>query len=105
MKAAYYPSPGQVALHDVPEPELRPGVPLDHGIFTDAIGYCLYNGLKDRGIAVDAHVMIFGCNTFSLILLQLIKLFSGATVSIADKDERKLELARTLGADHAFSPK
>lgn len=23
MKAAYYPSPGQVALHDVPEPELR----------------------------------------------------------------------------------
>ena len=54
MKAAYYPSPGQVALHDVPEPELRPGVPLEHGIFTDAIGYCLYNGLKDRGIAVDA---------------------------------------------------
>lgn len=49
--------------------------------------------------------MIFGCNTFSLILLQLIKLFSGATVSIADKDARKLELARTLGADHAFSPK
>ena len=85
--------------------KLRPGVPLEHGIFTDAIGYCLYNGLKDRGIAVDAHVMIFGCNTFSLILLQLIKLFSGATVSIADKDERKLELARTLGADHAFSPK
>ena len=83
--------------------KLRPGVPLEHGIFTDAIGYCLYNGLKDRGIAVDAHVMIFGCNTFSLILLQLIKLFSGATVSIADKDERKLELARTLGADHAFS--
>lgn len=83
--------------------KLRPGVPLEHGIFTDAIGYCLYNGLKDRGIAVDAHVMIFGCNTFSLILLQLIKLFSGATVSIADKDERKLELAHTLGADHAFS--
>ena len=47
--------------------------------------------------------MIFGCNTFSLIPLQLIKLFSGATVSIADKDERKLELARSLGADHAFS--
>lgn len=23
VKAAYYPSPGQVALHDVPEPELR----------------------------------------------------------------------------------
>ena len=44
MKAAYYPSPGQVALHDVPEPELRPGVPLEHGIFTDVIGYCLYNG-------------------------------------------------------------
>ena len=83
--------------------KLRPGVPLEHGIFTDAIGYCLYNGLKDRGIAVDAHVMIFGCNTFSLILLQLIKLFSGATVSITDKDERKLELARSLGADHAFS--
>lgn len=83
--------------------KLRPGVPLEHGIFTDAIGYCLYNGFRDRGIAVDAHVMIFGCNTFSLILLQLIKLFSGATVSIADKDERKLELARTLGADHAFS--
>lgn len=83
--------------------KLRPGVPLEHGIFTDAIGYCLYNGFKDRGIAVDAHVMIFGCNTFSLILLLLIKLFSGATVSIADKDERKLELARTLGADHAFS--
>ena len=47
--------------------------------------------------------MLFGCNAFSLILLQLIKIFSGATVSIADKDERKLELARTLGADHAFS--
>ena len=24
--------------------KLRPGVPLEHGIFTDAIGYCLYNG-------------------------------------------------------------
>ena len=47
--------------------------------------------------------MLFGCNAFSLILLQLIKIFSGATVSIADKDEHKLELARSLGADHAFS--
>lgn len=49
--------------------------------------------------------MLFGCNAFSLILLQLIKIFSGATVSIADKDEHKLELARSSARTTPSSPR
>lgn len=77
-------------------------IPPMHGIFTDPVSYCFYNFQKNFKHTIATHVLIIGINNFSLILLQLLKHFTGSIVSIADSNQKKLELSKQLGADYTF---
>ena len=74
-----------------------------NGVFFDAIGYCSYNAFKNSNFGTSTQVLIMGANNFAFILLQLLKNFTGAEVSLTDNNLSKLDLALQLGADHTFT--
>lgn len=74
-----------------------------YGIFVDSIGHCIYNAFKGLSYDVGTQVLIIGANNFSYILLEILKRYTGAEISLADPDPAKLKIAEQLGADHTFS--
>lgn len=78
-------------------------IPAIHGVFTDAIGYCWYNMFKRSNFNAASQVMIIGSNTFAFILLQLIKKYTGAEVSLATNNPAHVQPAKNFGADHVFA--
>lgn len=68
------------------------------GIFS-LIGAIALNGILDADIHVGEHVAVFGQGVPGLIVTQLVQL-NGGTVIAVDGIEKRLELARKLGAEH-----
>ncbi len=71
-----------------------------YGIFSD-IGAIALNGILDADIHVGEYVAVFGQGVPGLIVTQLAQL-NGGTVIAVDGIERRLELARKLGAEHTI---
>lgn len=71
------------------------------GAMVEPIG-CGIHGIKQVGIDVGDHVLIFGCGPIGLILMQLCKNAGAATITVVDMMEKKLALAKELGATNAL---
>ena len=63
---------------------------------------CGIHGIRQVGIDIGDHVLIFGCGTIGSILMQLCKNSGAATITVVDILEKKLRLAKTLGATNAL---
>lgn len=73
------------------------GLSYTEGAFVEPVG-CGIHGIKQVGVDVGDHVLIFGSGPIGLILMQLCINSGAATVTVVDLYERKLELAKSLGA-------
>ncbi len=64
-------------------------------------GVTAYGGIRKAELAPGKTCVVFGCGGLGQYAIQLAKA-SGATVITVEANERKLDLARRLGADHAL---
>jgi len=71
------------------------------GAMVEPIG-CGIHGIRQVGIDLGDHVLIFGCGPIGLILMQLCKNSGAATLTLVDLVEEKLDLAKKLGATNAL---
>lgn len=69
----------------------------------DAISTSVHAFYERVKIGPEDNVLILGAGGLGIHGLQVAKSF-GSTVAVADLDERKLEIARKLGADYTFNP-
>ncbi|WP_372631840.1 zinc-dependent alcohol dehydrogenase family protein [Cohnella sp.] len=72
----------------------------DQGVMVEPTA-CAVHGLDVIGVRPGDEVLMFGTGPTGLILAQLLKHAGAAKLVVAASDERKLEVARELGADEA----
>ncbi|HGJ65548.1 TPA: hypothetical protein ENS27_09185 [bacterium] len=77
------------------------GLSYDEGAMVEPIG-CGIHGLKQVGMEIGDHVLIFGSGPIGLILMQLCKNYGSASVTMVDKIQSKLDLAKKLGATNTI---
>ena len=77
------------------------GLSYLEGAMVEPIG-CGIHGIRQVGIDLGDHVLIFGCGTIGSILMQLCKNSGAATLTVVDLIEEKLHLAKKLGATDAL---
>jgi D-arabinitol dehydrogenase (NADP+) len=75
------------------------GLSYIEGAMVEPIG-CGIHGIKQVGIDIGDHVLIFGSGPIGLILMQLCK--SASTITMVDKIASKLDIAKKLGATHTL---
>jgi len=51
---------------------------------------------------IGDHVLIFGCGPIGMILMQLCKNYGAATITVVDTIQKKLDLAKKLGATNTL---
>ena len=83
--------------------KLPEGLSFEQGAFVEptAVGV---HAIRKAGQRVGDKILILGAGPIGLLLLQAAKCAGAARVVITDLFERKLEIARKLGADLIFSP-
>ncbi|WP_078394072.1 galactitol-1-phosphate 5-dehydrogenase [Shouchella patagoniensis] len=62
------------------------------------------HGFYRTNIQPGASVAIMGCGSIGLLAIQWAKIFGAQTIYAIDIDPDKLEIARTMGADHIINP-
>jgi 2-desacetyl-2-hydroxyethyl bacteriochlorophyllide A dehydrogenase len=77
--------------------ELPEGTSLRTGALVEPLA-CAVHGLRRLEPEPGDSVLITGAGTMGLLLLQLLEHGGAAHVSVVDRNERRLELARSLGA-------
>ncbi len=77
------------------------GLSYLEGAMVEPIG-CGIHGIRQVGMDVGDHVLIFGCGPIGLILMQLCKNYGAATLTAVDLIEEKLDLAEKLGATNTL---
>ena len=77
------------------------GLSYLEGAMVEPIG-CGIHGIRQVGIDLGDHVLIFGCGPIGLILMQLCNNSGAATLTLVDLVEEKLDLAKKLGATNAL---
>ena len=77
------------------------GLSYLEGAMVEPIG-CGIHGIRQVGIDLGDHVLIFGCGPIGSILMQLCKNSGAATLTVVDVMEGKLHLAKKLGATNAL---
>lgn len=77
------------------------GLSYLEGAMVEPIG-CGIHGIRQVGIDIGDHVLIFGCGPIGSILMQLCKNSGAATLTVVDLMEKKLDLAKKLGATDAL---
>jgi len=77
------------------------GLSYLEGAMVEPIG-CGIHGIKQVGIDIGDHVLIFGCGPIGLILMQLCKSSGASTLTVVDLVEEKLDLAKKLGATNVL---
>ncbi len=73
------------------------GLSYLEGAMVEPIG-CGIHGIRQVGIDIGDHVLIFGCGPIGLILLQLCKNCGASAITVVDLAKEKLDLAERLGA-------
>ncbi len=61
---------------------------------------CAVHGMRRLDPDTGDSVLITGAGTMGLLLLQLLNHGGAAGITVVDRNERRLEIARSLGADH-----
>jgi len=77
------------------------GLSYLEGAMVEPVG-CGIHGMKQVGIDIGDHVLIFGCGPIGLILMQLCRNSGAAAITVVDLMEHKLDLAKKLGATNAI---
>lgn len=77
------------------------GLSYIEGAMVEPVG-CAIHGLKQAKIEIGDHILIFGSGPIGLILMQLCKNCGASTVTIVDKVQSKIDLAKKLGATNAI---
>lgn len=72
---------------------------FSEGAFVEPLACVVYGQERARPRLGD-EVLIFGCGPIGLLHLQLIRLAGAVSVTMVDKRQDRLDLARRLGADH-----
>jgi D-arabinitol dehydrogenase (NADP+) len=83
-----------------PEANVYPVGDLDYQVaaFIEPIS-CVVYGLKRLAVPVAANVLIYGAGSIGLLMLQLTNHGGASSVAVVDLKQKKLDLARSLGAD------
>lgn len=63
-----------------------------------------YRAVKTAGDILNQNVLIVGAGTIGLLILQIVKLGGARNIVISDINDRRLEIARRLGADITLNP-
>ncbi len=79
------------------------GLPLDQAVFAEPLG-CIVWGLKRLDPALASTALLFGAGPIGLLLLQGLLVAGVVRVAVVDPVERRLEIARQLGASHTVTP-
>ncbi len=61
---------------------------------------CVVWGLKQVQIQVGDSMLIFGAGPMGILMMQAVRAAGASSVTIIDKESSRLELAKSLGADH-----
>jgi 2-desacetyl-2-hydroxyethyl bacteriochlorophyllide A dehydrogenase len=77
---------------------LPEGTSLRTGALVEPLA-CAVHGARRLEAGTGDAVLITGAGTMGLLLLQLLTRGGAATVTVVDRNERRLEVARQLGAD------
>jgi NADPH2:quinone reductase len=77
--------------------ELPEGTSLRAGALVEPLA-CAVHGINRLDPGTGDSVLITGAGTMGLLLLQLLQHRGAANVTVVDRNERRLELARSLGA-------
>jgi threonine dehydrogenase-like Zn-dependent dehydrogenase len=80
--------------------QLPPGQPAVAGAFA-RIGAIALNAVFDAGVLLGEWVAVFGQGVVGLLVTQLVRLSGGRVIAV-DLVDRRLALARQLGAEHAL---
>jgi 2-desacetyl-2-hydroxyethyl bacteriochlorophyllide A dehydrogenase len=77
--------------------ELPEGTSARTGALVEPLA-CAVHGARRLELGTGDSVLITGAGTMGLLLLQLLRQGGAADVTVVDRNERRLELARSLGA-------
>lgn len=77
-------------------------IPYEAAAFIEPVACCLYCLLNRADVKLGENIAIIGAGSMGLIHLMLTKMI-GATTIISDTIERRLEVAKNLGADHVIN--
>ncbi len=77
--------------------ELPEGTSARTGALVEPLA-CAVHGARRLELGTGDSVLITGAGTMGLLLLQLLRHGGAADVTVVDRNERRLELARSLGA-------
>ncbi|MGK9476285.1 zinc-dependent alcohol dehydrogenase family protein [Melioribacter sp. OK-6-Me] len=76
---------------------------LDEASFAEPLSCCIH-GVRRINLKVGESVVIAGAGTTGLLMLQLAKLNGAARIIVIEPEEKKQEIALSLGADFVFYP-
>lgn len=94
--AEYVTVPARIAYH-LPE-----GLPFAHAALIEAVSVAVH-AVSLTPITLNDTVLIVGAGMIGLLTLQAAKLAGAGEVFVVDIDDRRLELARKLGATRTFN--
>ena len=84
----------------VPLPE---GLSFEDGAMVEPVAVGVH-AVRHAGAAVGgARVLVLGSGTIGLVIAQVLKAYGAREVIVTDLNERRLALARELGADHTIN--
>ncbi len=88
----------------IPEVELHPlgAMEVEDALFVDP-GIFALQTVHDAGIKVGDHVAVFGMGAIGLLAVQMARLDGAEMVIAVDLFDRRLNLARRLGADYTLN--
>jgi L-iditol 2-dehydrogenase len=77
---------------------------MEEAAFSEPLSCCI-RSLKKINLGLADDIMIIGMGTMGMLHLQAALCFGAARIFVSDPDEKRLELARTLGAYKTINPR
>jgi L-iditol 2-dehydrogenase len=91
----------QIALPAAFLHRISPDVPLGSAALVEPSAVA-FNGVLRAGVSPRDYVAIFGDGPIGLLILQIVKIFGASRVLLVGAADRRLQLARKLGADEVI---
>ena len=82
---------------------LSPDVPAEEAVFFN-LGAIALQGVRKARIELGEATLVLGQGLIGLLAMQLSKLSGALPLITADLTDSRLEISKSMGADHAFNP-
>ncbi len=92
------------AISEVGAVKLGKGVSPEEGSFIEPLS-CVCHAFDKMRLKPTYSVAVMGCGTIGLLIVQMLKAHGVGTIVCTDIRDKNLEIAKKLGATHAFNPK